>query len=190
MTNRRNFFKQATALAMGGLLLGKTESLSAATKAVNASTGKKNIGLQIYSLFDEQFYRRASTGFLDLTLRAFDAVLHPAVHIQSEETPDQKFFHFNGLCVSNLVWRYLVTNENWRYILGDLTSDLPLKDIRIVNDFRGRPMRLEERTDGLPGVRSFVRIPPKGIGVLDIEFSERRKRAVADFQRIGNQQSG
>ena len=124
------------------------------------------------SFFDEQFYRRASAGFLNLTLRAFDAVLRPVIHIQSEETPDQKFFHFNGLCVSNLVWRYLVTNENWRYILGDLTSDLPLKDIRIVNDFRGRPMRLEERTDGLPGVRSFVRIPPKGIGVLDIEFSE------------------
>ncbi len=57
MTNRRNFLRNASLLAAGGLLAGKTNSVSAAampgTPGMSKSASSKVIGLQIYSLGQE-----------------------------------------------------------------------------------------------------------------------------------------
>lgn len=53
MLNRRNFLKSASALTLGGLVVGKAETLQAATPVRTETTAKKSIGLQIYSLGDE-----------------------------------------------------------------------------------------------------------------------------------------
>lgn len=53
MLNRRNFLKSASALTLGGLVAGKSETLQAATPVRTETAAKKSFGLQIYSLGDE-----------------------------------------------------------------------------------------------------------------------------------------
>ncbi len=124
------------------------------------------------SFFDEQYYRRISDGFYALAAAMVTAVAPPLVAMVNVDTLDRKFFHFEGVQLPSGKWRYFVTNENWQYILGDLQTDVPARSMEIMNEFRGRPMRFEERQDGLPGTRCFIRIPPKGVGVLDMEFEK------------------
>lgn len=50
MINRRSFLKSASFLALGGVALGKTESVVAASPAASEVMAKKSIGLQVYSL--------------------------------------------------------------------------------------------------------------------------------------------
>lgn len=54
MTNRRNFLRNASLLAAGGLLAGKTGQVAAAPK-VSKQNASKIIGLQIYSLGKELY---------------------------------------------------------------------------------------------------------------------------------------
>jgi len=55
MTSRRDFFKSASLLALGGLVAGKTDFATANNQAAQNILASKNIGLQIYSLGDELF---------------------------------------------------------------------------------------------------------------------------------------
>ena len=121
MTNRRNFFKQATALAMGGLLLGKTESLSAATKAVNASTGKKNIGLQIYSLFDELYdnlperlKQPRKMGYTNIELAGYspDGKIHGVPIMEFKKYVDDADLVIKSTHVQPGVWEYTNSNKS------------------------------------------------------------------------------
>ena len=50
MTNRRNFIRNASALTIGGLMVGKTDQVAASPFMNSAGTAKKRVGLQIYSL--------------------------------------------------------------------------------------------------------------------------------------------
>ena len=67
MINRRDFFKRSSLIALGGLMAGKlsaAESMSNAMPSVAETAGKKKIGLQIYSLFNELY-----EGDLDANLK-------------------------------------------------------------------------------------------------------------------------
>ena len=50
MTNRRNFIKNSSMIALGGFLTGKAGIAEASTASTTSTNAKKRIGLQIYSL--------------------------------------------------------------------------------------------------------------------------------------------
>lgn len=55
MSNRRDFLKNASLLGAAGLVAGHIDTAHAATTKTDASSAKKTIGLQIYSLGNELF---------------------------------------------------------------------------------------------------------------------------------------
>jgi len=83
MINRRDFFKRSSLIALGGLMAGKlsaAESMSNAMPSVAETAGKKKIGLQIYSLFNELYEgdldanlkKLAQMGYTDLELAGYN----------------------------------------------------------------------------------------------------------------------
>ena len=55
MTNRRDFIKNASLIALGGMLAGKTGTVAAKPRIKAPINNKKQIGLQIYSLARELY---------------------------------------------------------------------------------------------------------------------------------------
>ena len=82
--------------------------------------------------------------------------------------PDANYFRLTGLKLADGTCRYLVSNVLHRYILGAFLTTCEIESMSIANGFRGRPLYWEPRRDGKYGIHCELRIPPHGIGVVDM----------------------
>ena len=85
---------------------------------------------------------------------------------------DAPYYRFSSYRLENGKYRILVENTYWKYIYGALTTKRVLKSIIPVNDFRGRPFWIEKRPDGEAGSLIYLRVPPLGIAVVEVEFED------------------
>ena len=122
------------------------------------------------SFFVEQYYRPVSEAFYHLAARVIHATI--PIDVETLESPDSRYFQIKGIQLPNKTWRYFIGNESWRYSMSDLLINRQICAIEVVNDFRRRPMKLEPRGDNQSGARCFIRVPPKGMGVIDVSFEK------------------
>jgi hypothetical protein len=89
------------------------------------------------------------------------------------EQAGQRHFRFAGVKLPDGAWRYFVGNEHWQYVRSHIATARPARSMAVVNGFRGRPLILTPRADGAPGTQiNFLRLPPKGVGVLDVRYED------------------
>ena len=90
----------------------------------------------------------------------------------ADRNSDAPYYRFSAYRLGDKKWRVLVGNPHWRYIYGELVTRRVMKSIVPVNEFRGRPFWIESRPDGQPGSLVYLRVPPLGAAVVDVEFAD------------------
>lgn len=128
------------------------------------------------SFFDEQFYRRISDKFYQFISKTMMNECEQLIKISSDNTPDSKYFQISSLKLQNGVWRYFICNDNFQYIIGNILVKNEVEYVEIANKFRGRPIKLSPSEEPNYLYQTQVRIPPKGVGVLDIKFKKELKK--------------
>lgn len=121
------------------------------------------------TFFHEQFYRALSPEFYRHAVSVINAATAGDIGINREfNLPDANYFRLTALKLADGTSRYLVGNVLHRYILGAFLTTCEVESMSIANGFRGRPLYWEPRRDGKYGIHCELRIPPHGIGVVDV----------------------
>ncbi len=121
------------------------------------------------TFFHEQFYRAISPAFYEYAVSYLNAASATDVGINRKfNLPDANYFRLSGIERPDGSFRYFVYNTLHRYILGAFITDCDVKSMTIANHFRGRPLFWEPRRDGEFGIHCELRIPPHGVGVVDV----------------------
>ena len=135
------------------------------------------------TFFDEQYYRKVSDGFWDACANLLGAVSGNAVKLSSGSNVDAPWASVQTLEKADGGLRLLIGNDSFQYVecvfeaCGDMTR------IEAVSRVQDRPIVPFRRAGegGKPvsgaGNEFYVRIPPKGMGVIDIELAAERARA-------------
>ena len=128
------------------------------------------------TFFDEQYYRPISVEFYRAcaaVMRRAGSILEPVAVPDHSDIP---FYQVKSYRLVSGVRRCLVGNNHWQYILSEMQTTFPVKEARIGNGFQLRPLHLV--TEG-KNTRFTLRIPPKGIGVIDLvpECDRRERKA-------------
>ncbi|MBO7741520.1 MAG: hypothetical protein J6S21_03110 [Victivallales bacterium] len=116
------------------------------------------------------YYRRVNGDFCRIAARTLAEVAPPVFTLMAD-TPLNRDFHFNELVLENGKHRVLVCNSNWLYIGNTLVSSRKIASVEVVNEFQGRPITVYPRTDGQEGSLFFLRVPPKGVAIIDVTFA-------------------
>ncbi|MBE6364705.1 MAG: hypothetical protein E7053_03005 [Lentisphaerae bacterium] len=121
------------------------------------------------SFFKEQFYLPLSPEFYRLATSCIEKVAGPNIELDDPGRPDSAFFKFKVLRSKDKRIRVFITNDDMHYAFGNMCLPYEVKTMDIVNNFRGRPMFIEERFDKKPGSMTFMVIAPKGVAVIDMK---------------------
>ena len=123
------------------------------------------------TFFDEMNYRAISDGFYRkcaaVMRRGAAMILEPVAEPAHSDIPHYQIFSYR---MPSGIQRCLIGNNNWQYILGELQTSRVVAEAKIRNGFQLRPIHLE--TTGEQQSRFSLRIPPKGVGVVDLAPAE------------------
>lgn len=119
------------------------------------------------TFFDEMNYRAISDDFYQkcaaVMRRGAAMILEAVTEPAHSDIPCYQIFSYR---MPSGVQRCLIGNNNWQYILGELLTSRVVAEAKIRNGFQLRPIHLE--TTGEQKSRFSLRIPPKGVGVVDL----------------------
>lgn len=126
MSNRRSFLKNASFLAVSGLMAGKTEYTNASTvRKQSYSTNEKKLGLQIYSL-GKELYEDVPTGLKRIKQMGYSTL----------ELAGYKDGKINGIEISN--FKKMVDDNGLKIIsthVNPPVRDYMVSNKKIISDF-------------------------------------------------------
>lgn len=127
------------------------------------------------SFFDEMTFQPVSDAFYAACADAILKVARPTLALDIDsfchgEWAGVQSFHKADGGIRSFIW-----NESFQYVDTRLQADRELTGVKAVSKFRGRPIvpfdgddvAYKEKPTGR-GRRFIVRIPPKGVGVVDL----------------------
>ena len=120
------------------------------------------------NFFVEHSYQALPRSEYERLLKAMPADFFTVLH--ADTNSDAPYYRFSAYSLDNGKWRVLISNTHWQYIYGMLITDRVMKNIVPINEFRGRPFWIEARPDGKAGSLIYLRVPPLGVAVVDVEF--------------------
>jgi len=131
------------------------------------------------SFFDELYYRPVSPAFYQACAKVIDAVIERPLRLDLEDFPAGEWVGVQSFRIGDQIQRCFIWNEEWQYVDTRLKADRSIREVRAVSKFRGRRITVfdnEEETWTAPstgGHRFIVRIPPKGVGVVDLVLEDK-----------------
>jgi hypothetical protein len=142
-----------------------------AAEPINAARAKEPA-----SFFDEMTFQPVSDAFWAACASAITRAARPVLALDIEnfshgEWAGVQSFHKTDGGIRSFIW-----NEAFQYVDTRLQADRVLTSVKAVSKFRGRPIvpfdgddvDYTHRPTG-SGRRFIVRIPPKGVGVVDLK---------------------
>jgi hypothetical protein len=119
------------------------------------------------TFFDEQYFREVSEDFWDTCVSVIAAVVDTEVKVMPEGYVDSPWVKVETLRKPDGSLRVLVGNDGFQYSDCKLGTEHSIANVRSVSDPHGRPVILLKRADGSD---FLLRIPPKGMGIADVQF--------------------
>jgi hypothetical protein len=128
------------------------------------------------TFFDEQYFRKVSNSFWNACISVINLIVDSEVKTISEGNVDSGWLKVQTIKKQDGKYRLLIANDCFQYAETDFVANYDIAQIKTISQFYEKPItpyRIENghRENG-NGNKFFLRFPPKGMGVVDIEFKK------------------